>query len=125
MDIIEYIENALKEQNISAYKLCKDTGIKQTTFQNWKNGSQPRADILKKVVIYLNLSADIILETGYNKENELTENEKELLNIFRRLPDREQIKAIGRLEDQAEKFAAAPDPDQQKFIRSGAGEETG
>lgn len=110
MEIIEYIEKELKKQNISVYKMCKETGIKQTTYQNWKNGAQPRADILKKVVIYLKISADKILETGYNTpekdpdQEDLTENESELLKYFRQLPDREQVKMIGRMEDKAKEY---------------------
>lgn len=96
MQIIDNIIKIMEQKGITAYQLEKDTGIKQSTFWNWKNGSQPAADKLQIIILYLGVTPNEIF--GY-KNIELTENEQELLELFRLLPEREQIKCIGRLEE--------------------------
>jgi transcriptional regulator with XRE-family HTH domain len=101
MQLIENITHIMAQKNITAYQLEKDTGIKQSTFWNWKNGTQPAGDKLQTIISYLGVSPNEIF--GY--ENiELNENEKELLSIFKQLPEREQIKFIGKAEDYLEKY---------------------
>lgn len=99
MEVIENIIKIMQEKGITAYKLEKEANINATTFYNWKNGKQPPADKLYKIITYLGVSPNEIF--GYDSEISLTENEKELLEQFRKLPDREQIKFIGRLEEAA------------------------
>lgn len=114
MSVLENIEEAIKKKGITEYKVIKDTGLSSQFFQNWKKGSNPSYDKIQKIIIYLGLSADDILETGYNvnKQDHLTDNEKEMLEAFRRLPDREQVKEIGRMEDRASKYL----PEDGKYI---------
>lgn len=101
--LIDNIEKIMKAKGISAYKLEKDTGIKQTTFQGWKRGSQPAADKIETLIQYLKVSADEIFGIE-KKETELTPEEQELLNCFRRLPMPEQMRELGRLEAKAEQY---------------------
>ena len=102
MEIIENIIKIMEKQGITAYKLEKEAGINATTFYNWKNGKQPPADKLYKIITYLGVTPNEIF--GYETEEQLSENEKELLEQFRKLPEREQIKFIGRLEEAANNF---------------------
>lgn len=90
------------QKGITAYRLEKDTGIKQTTFQGWKRGSQPAADKIEILIQYLKVSANDIF--GIQDKKQLTENEIELLKAFQKLPEREQVKEIGRIEEKAEKY---------------------
>lgn len=87
----------MEDKEISGYQLEKDTGIKQATLGKWKKGSVPTIDKLVILINYFQVSADELLGTPII--NNLTENEKELLEQFRKLSDREQIKFIGRLEE--------------------------
>lgn len=54
---------------------------------------------------FLGVSIEWLI-TGEQKPdlNNLTENEKELLQHFQKLPEREQIKFIGRIEDAAARY---------------------
>ena len=104
MNIFEKLDKIMKEKGITAYKLEKDLGIKQTTFQNWKRGSKPPAETIREIILYLKVSADEFYETNYSHEQDLTENEKEMLELFQKLSDREQIKEIGRLEDRVKQL---------------------
>lgn len=103
MELIEVIEKIMKEKNITAYQMEKDIGIKQTTFSNWKKGRQPTADKILKILPYLEVTPNELF--GYSDiRKELTENEIELLQYFNQLPEREQIKCIARVEDQAAQY---------------------
>lgn len=97
--VIQNIEKIMKEKGITAYKLEKDTGIKQATFQGWKRGSQPAADKIEIILKYLNVSANTIFGIT---EQELTEQEQELLTYFRALEPTDQARELGRLEAKAE-----------------------
>ncbi len=97
MQFIDTLLDIMKERNISGYQLEKDTGIKQATLGKWKKGSLPTIDKLMILLNYFQVSADELL--GLGQKSTLTENEKELLELFQKLPDREQIKFIGRLEE--------------------------
>lgn len=113
--ILENIERIMKEKNISAYKLEKDTGIKQTTVQGWKRGSQPSADKIEILIQYLKVTPNEIF--GYNeKRTELTESETELLQYFRLLPPNDQQRELGRLEAKTESIQA-----QEKLSESRTG----
>ena len=102
MKIIENIIKIMELKRITPYKLEKEIGIKQTTFINWKKGAQPTADKLIKIIQYLEVTPNELF--GYETPIFLTENEKELLDLFKRLPEREQIKFIGRLEDKVSQY---------------------
>lgn len=102
MEIIENLIKIMEIKGITGYQMEKDIGIKTSTLGSWKKGSQPPADKLLKICRYLGISPNEIF--GYGKNLELTENEKEMLNLFRKLPEREQIKFIGRLEDKVSQF---------------------
>ena len=104
MEIINNIIEIMNNKGITAYQLEKYAGINQTTFYNWKKGKQPPADKLIKIITYLEVTPNELF--GYKTEEGLTENEKELLEQFRKLPEREQIKFIGRAEEAASKFTA-------------------
>ena len=97
MAVIENIIKIMNQKGITAYKLEKETGINAETFTHWKNGTQPSADKLEKIIEYMKVSPNEIF--GYQDDTFLTENEQELLEQFRKLSDRDQIKFIGRIEE--------------------------
>lgn len=53
----ERIESLIKRENISAYKLGKDTGISTASLTDWKKGrSSPKLDKLKMIADYFGVS---------------------------------------------------------------------
>ena len=102
MCVIDNLVNIMASKGISAYQLEKDVGINQTTFYNWKKGKQPPADKLQKIITYLEVSPNEVF--GYESFDTLTDNDKELLQLFHQLPEREQVKLIGKVEDIIEKY---------------------
>lgn len=99
MLLIENIIKIMEDKHISAYQLEKAGIVKQTTFASWKKGAQPSLDKIINIMRYIEVSPNELF--GYKTDSSLTENEKELLEQFRKLPEREQIKFIGRLEEAA------------------------
>lgn len=97
MNLINNIEKIMEQKGITAYRLEHEAGIKQQTFQGWKRGSQPTADKIIKLISYLGVSPNELF--NYDPLTTLTDNDREMLSLFKQLPEREQIKFIGRLED--------------------------
>lgn len=93
-------------------KLCNDSGSSPTEtlkkmglstskLTAWKNGSIPSGTILLLISEFFNVSVDYLL-TGKEKNSStdnLSENEQEMLDVFSKFNDREQIKLIGKLEE--------------------------
>lgn len=102
MEFINILTNLMKDKSINTLDLQRDTGISESTYRNWKRGSQPTAEKIIILSKYFDISSDMLL--GLKEPLELTENDKELLELFRTLPEREQIKLIGRIEDLVNKY---------------------
>ena len=57
------IERLLKEKDVSAYRVAKDTGIAQRSFSDWKAGvCKPSFDNLIILSKYFNVPLDYFLE---------------------------------------------------------------
>ena len=106
---MSYIDNILEnmeKKGISIYKLCKDTGIKQQSFQNWKNGSMPPVDKIVKIIKYLGASPYEILNIELEESNqELTKDEKELLFYFGKLPELSKKEYISEIKGAAKMYS--------------------
>lgn len=103
MTINERMFKTMSEKGIKSIDIANHLNITKSVLSNWKNrGTNPPAEYIVPICELLGISIEYLL-TGTEKNN-LTENEKELLESFKFLPDREQIKLIGIVEDKAKKF---------------------
>lgn len=65
------LENLLKINNMSVYRLSKETSISASTFTDWKNGrSVPKADKLKILADYFNVDIDYFFSPPPEAVNE-------------------------------------------------------
>lgn len=63
INLYEKIEQLLNENNMSAYKLSKETGIPQTCLADYKKGrANPKIDKLKIMANYFNVPIEYFLE---------------------------------------------------------------
>lgn len=100
MEYIQRIETKLTELNITAKKMLLDLGYSDSLISTWKKGSEPSAIKLNRVANYLGVSIEYILNgTSSISLPALSENEYELLTPFRKLSERNQLKAIGKVEE--------------------------
>ena len=59
----------LQLKNVTAYKVCKATGIASATISDWKNGkSTPKQDKLQKIAEYFDVSLEYLM-TGKESEH--------------------------------------------------------
>lgn len=110
----------LKENNISAYRVGKDTGISQNTLSYWKKGTgQPKLDKLQIIADYFNVSlewlmgtSDIKEKTIINKDNivyiekkeDFTDEEREMIKKYRCLPETGKATVRVILDNQYDTF---------------------
>lgn len=105
----EIFEQLLVKNNVSTYKVSKETGIAQSVFSSWKNGiSNPKQDKLQKIADYFHVTVDYLMgiERDQNIDYYLNDETrriaqevfdtpelKTLLNISRTLPS-DKLKAL-------------------------------
>ena len=89
----EIFEKLCKENNVTPYKVGKETGIATSTFSDWKIGrSNPKQDKLKKVADYFGVSLDYLM-TG--KEPEFDNLSDEMATMLAKIQkDTELAKAL-------------------------------
>lgn len=113
MEFTEKILKAMEEKKVTAYEICKNLNISQTTFSSWKKGSKPSIDKAIDIIRYLQLSADEIFDLKEKEPDELTEEEKKIIEAYRGAAPAIQI-ATKKLLDIAE-----PEPEKLSTSRTG------
>ena len=91
----ERLKHLCAEKGITITELCEMVTNSSGNLSTWKKNYM-RSDYLLKCAEILGVTTNYIL-TGYN--DSLTENEEEMLSLFRILPEREQMRWIVRLEE--------------------------
>lgn len=104
MDIINRILGILADKGLKQADLCNYVGIKYNVFTTWKTrGTEPPTKFLIQICDFLGVSPYYLL-TGEEKSPSLPEDELELLTYYKELPEREQMKLIGRASALAEVY---------------------
>lgn len=98
MDIKEKITKIRKQKGWSLSKLATQAGLTTTTVYNWYNdkNATPSRDSIEDVCVAFGISvaefyADVEMDN-------LTEKEIRLLELFRKIPEKEREKALSMLE---------------------------
>lgn len=99
MEIVQRIEDLLKEKNIKKKKMLADLSLGINTFTNWKQrGTIPSADVLNKIADYLGVSVDYLL--GNEKAAPVgaaDEREATLIEFFRSLSETDKDNVLNIL----------------------------
>ena len=97
MNIGEKIEIIRKEKNLYQKELAEIVKTSQKTISNIENGTnEPKIGVIVELCNQLDISADWLL---LNKENPIISNdEKELLNIYKAMNETNKGRLIGRAE---------------------------
>ena len=93
----------MKNSGYSNKELTERLSLSKNAVGNYINNQIPNAKILFSLSQIFGVTMEYLL-TGENKNNDLSQNEKELLENFEKLPEREQIKFIGKIEEVAKKY---------------------
>ena len=102
-DIVTTIENLLKSHGISGAKMCLDLGMSKSFLTELRKGraKSVKAETAQKIADYFGVTVEYLLgkeekptDTGEQKETpdqpELTEDEKELLEFYRLVPEEDR-----------------------------------
>lgn len=103
MTICERMFDELESRGLTAYGLSKKIGVNTTTTTNWKQrGTDPPAKYIIPICEYLGCSMEYLL-TGQEKEKApvpgISENGREMLELYEQLPERDQLLLLGRLQE--------------------------
>lgn len=107
-DIKEIKENIARNlkyyrdlKGLTQRQLAAELGIKHNTISSWENGTNSiDAAVLMEICDLLGITLDEMYrgEKRDSPINGLSEGEQYAVSLFRKLPDEDQLKIIGRLE---------------------------
>ncbi|MDE6519208.1 MAG: helix-turn-helix domain-containing protein [Ruminococcus sp.] len=95
--IFESIDKLLHEKKRKQIELTDYLNLNKNAYSYWKKGkSNSYRSYLVEIADFFNIPIDVLV---YGKIYRLTENETEMILLFRKLSEREQVKLIGRTEE--------------------------
>ena len=103
MEAIDRIETVLEQREQTPYALCKFLGINQSSYSTWKaRNTLPPAKYIADIARFLHVSTDYILtgkESAYTdvQAETYTDDEKELLSIYKALPTEKRYEFKGEM----------------------------
>lgn len=103
--ILEKIFKAIVEQRITAKECLLKSSVNTSFLSDWKNGKikSPPFDKIYRIAKFLNLSLDYLTDNNISdsriRENESSDNEKSLLEDFKKLEKREQQIVLGKISE--------------------------
>lgn len=102
MTFVERLNKTLIDKGITPYKLSKETGIAQSQISNWRKGLKlPSCESIMILSTYFKISVDYLL--GIDENIELSEQEQELIALFRRLHPYDQQDLLGNAKMKADR----------------------
>lgn len=99
----ERIRELIEQSGKSYQELEKLTGIKKSSLQRYASGVTTKIplDVIEKLSVAFNVSQEYIMgweqKENYPREPQLTEVEKLMLELFRRIPEDKQSEALDLL----------------------------
>ena len=132
MTISERLFDEISRRNLTAYGLCKALGINPTTTTNWRQrNTDPPAKYILPICEFLGCSVEYLL-TGEDagapvvikKEPVpgISENGREMLALYEKLSERDQLLLLGRLQEMASPLLGdSREKNQKDDARSAAG----
>ena len=101
MHLAQVLDKLMSTNNISAYKISKDTGISDRLIGYWRKGEKlPGAENLLIIANYFGISVDYLLtgkEQSIQKE-QLSENERILFEKYKQLNPTNKAKILERID---------------------------
>jgi transcriptional regulator with XRE-family HTH domain len=96
------LKSLCDERGVSITKTVELCGGSTGSIGGWKAGKWPNSEIVFKIATRLDVSCDRLLlgrETEKVPVPGISENGREMLELYEKLPEREQILLLGRLQE--------------------------
>ena len=105
--ILDRIYEALPASGYRAADICHALEIRTSTMSTWKTRKRnPPAEYLPTIADMLGVSLDwLVRGHEQTKVSDESETEKELLELFRSLPERQRYEYLGELKGYVRAFA--------------------
>lgn len=100
MNFWENFYNLCEKKRIKPSNVAKDLNISSPTVTGWKKGSPPSSERLEAIADYFGVSTDYLLGRS-GTDPELPEDEKRLLNNYRKADERGKNRIQRTAEDEA------------------------
>lgn len=126
MNFLEKLYSLMENKGITKNALCNILKINGNSFVNWENrGTLPKGETLIKMADYFNVTSDYLLglDDVPNRKNEsISENAQELIEMYTQLSERNQIKIIGYVQRMLEESGRAEiiNEDVSQITKAGA-----
>lgn len=110
VDFCQRFDGLIVERGLNALRLSKEIGVADRLIGAWRKGEKrPGLDNLVLLADFFDVSLDYLVgrsdvrEVGTKKEPApvISGNGQEMLALYERLPEREQILLLGRLQEMA------------------------
>ena len=88
----ERLKNLCKDHNTTISRLLSELGYSTGSTGNWKRGQLPKGDVLAAIADYLGTSIDYLVFGNYR--NDLTDDEQQLINLYRSVTDVARYKIL-------------------------------
>lgn len=103
MDFTTRFNELLGTERGASLRLSKAIGASSGLITAWKNGEKrPALDYIIMLAEYFDVTTDYLLCLSKERKNapypELTEDEREMLELFQKIPYKDQQRLIGRLQ---------------------------
>lgn len=118
-EIAEKIVELCVEKGVSVNRMLSDCNLNKSVVDNLKRGSRASVSIMASLSGYFGVSIDSLMmkgekdagapareqapDAGGGREG-LSADEEELLGMFRKLPPKEQVRLLGRVEAILERY---------------------
>lgn len=102
MSFYDNLKSLCDERGVSITKTVEICGGSTGSIGGWKAGKWPNSEIVCKIATRLDVSCDRLLlgeETKKAPAPGISENGREMLELYEKLPEREQVLLIGRLQE--------------------------
>ena len=102
MSFYDNLKSLCDERGVSITKTVELCGGLTGSIGGWKAGKWPNSEIVFKIATRLDVSCDRLLlgrETEKVPVPGISENGREMLALYEKLPEREQVLLLGRLQE--------------------------
>ena len=102
MSFYENLRSVCDEKGAPITKVVEICGGSSGSISGWKAGKWPNSEIVFKIATRLDVSCDRLLR-GQDTEKApvpgISENGREMLALYEKLPERKQVLLLGRLQE--------------------------
>lgn len=102
------LKTVCDEKGLKITPIVNECGGAKGSISNWKKGASPNSEIVARLAVRLNVSTDLLIfgQEKSSPADELSADERELLDIYNSLSPKSQ----GRLRERAEVLAELEAP---------------